>query len=94
MKYICEKIDTWCAKKGFMLSCSTLDGSMGYVGTLREAYYFYIERGIKPELSTPKNKVCSVGYCKRDGKWYGWSHRAIHGFATRKEAEEFADSVS
>ena len=24
--------------------------------------------------------VCSVGFCKEDGKWYGWSHRAIYGF--------------
>lgn len=47
----------------------------------------------KPELAHPNNKVCSIGLSKKDGKWYGWSHRAIHGFKTRKQAIKFADSV-
>lgn len=23
---------------------------------------------------------CSIGFCDKDQKWYGWSHRAIYGF--------------
>lgn len=23
---------------------------------------------------------CRIGFCKKDNKWYGWSHRAIFGF--------------
>jgi hypothetical protein len=38
------------------------------------------ERGIKPEKSHPDNAVCSIGFCDREQKWYGWSHRAICGF--------------
>lgn len=38
------------------------------------------KRGIVPELSKPKHKVCSVGFCKKEQKWYGWSHRAMCGF--------------
>ena len=30
----------------------------------------------------------------RKGRWWGWSHRAIHDFATRQQAERFAESVS
>ena len=36
--------------------------------------------GIVPELAAPDRRVCSVGYSTKDGKWYGWSHRAIFGF--------------
>lgn len=94
MKALCDYVDTWCARRGWMISCVALDGSMAYVGNLRTAYFLYVERGIAPELRTDKQKVCSVGYCKREGKWYGWSHRAIYGFNTRAEAAEFAESVS
>jgi hypothetical protein len=24
--------------------------------------------------------ICSIGYCKKQRKWYGWSHRAMFGF--------------
>ena len=36
--------------------------------------------GIKPEKINPKYDVCSIGKAECDNKWYGWSHRAIHGF--------------
>jgi len=39
------------------------------------------ERGIVPELREADHSVCSIGFCEREQKWYGWSHRAIHGFA-------------
>jgi hypothetical protein len=32
--------------------------------------------GIKSE----KNPSCSIGKAECDGKWYGWSHRAVYGF--------------
>ena len=44
-----------------------------------------------------KNSVASVGYSPKKGKggnWYGWSHRAIASFKTRKQAEKFAESVA
>lgn len=37
-------------------------------------------RGIRPTLRAPSSKTCSIGYCEREGKWYGWSHRAMRGF--------------
>ena len=40
-----------------------------------------VRRGIAPELRTKTSTVCSIGFSARDGKWYGWSHRAIYGFA-------------
>ena len=43
-----------------------------------------IKKGIVPEVISSKKKnkdqPCSIGRSVLDGKWYGWSHRAIHGF--------------
>lgn len=25
-------------------------------------------------------QICSIGFCEKEQKWYGWSHRAIYGF--------------
>lgn len=35
---------------------------------------------IWPELAERWHRVCSIGKSHKDGKWYGWSHRAIEGF--------------
>jgi len=51
-----------------------------YIGNPKTARFLIIRRGIKPELADPSHKVCSIGFCEKDQKWYGWSHRAIFGF--------------
>jgi len=35
---------------------------------------------IKGEKSSPNHSVNSIGKSEADGKWYGWSHRAVYGF--------------
>jgi hypothetical protein len=56
-----------------------------YVGDVRTGLYLY-ERGIiDPELAPvnpgmEQHRTCSIGWCEREQKWYGWSHRAICGF--------------
>lgn len=50
-----------------------------FVGSERWAQML-IDRGIVPELAQDKHNVCSVGFCEREQKWYGWSHRAMCGF--------------
>lgn len=60
-----------------MTSAYAPDG--GYIGT--EEFAKNMEaRGIQPELREPTNNVCSIGFCDKEQKWYGWSHRAIYGF--------------
>jgi hypothetical protein len=49
---------------------------------------------ITPELAGRGHGVCSIGKSAVNGKWYGWSHRAISKFATRAQAVRFARSVS
>lgn len=60
-----------------MYSVFAKDG--GYVGGVDDLQK-YFKRGIIPELSAPDRHVCSIGKSIIDGKWYGWSHRAIFGF--------------
>ena len=51
-----------------------------YIGNPRTARRLVVKRGIAPELAEPGDKTCTIGYCSRRRMWYGWSHRAIHGF--------------
>ena len=50
-----------------------------YIGNIKSFENLVVEKGIFPE-TYDDNKVCSIGKSK-DGKWYGWSHRAIFGFS-------------
>lgn len=61
-----------------MKSAFTLDGQ--YLGDSKTAYRLCNLRGIKPELKREDSNTCSIGFCEREQKWYGWSHRAIYGF--------------
>ena len=43
--------------------------------------------GIQPELAHENDNVCAIGFCDKEQKWYGWSHRAIHGFGIGSEVK-------
>ena len=51
-----------------------------YIGTPSHAYRLCVKRGIVPEPISDCDNICSIGFSHKDGKWYGWSHRAIFGF--------------
>lgn len=51
-----------------------------YIGTPDIGEFLCDKCGIRPELAGPRDSVCSIGFCEREQKWYGWSHRAIFGF--------------
>lgn len=51
-----------------------------YVGDLKWGEIL-LKYGIVPELIKGNSgNVCQIGKSLKDGKWYGWSHRAIFGF--------------
>lgn len=66
-----------------MSHAETINGH--YIGNADDAKELCENLGIVPELASPSDAVCSIGYCKKDGKWYGWSHRAICGFGIGSE---------
>jgi len=59
-----------------------------YIGSSKDAHRLIVKRGIKPQPREParpdanngRGRTCSIGFCEREQKWYGWSHRAIYGF--------------
>lgn len=52
--------------------------SGGYIGD--ESFAKQLEEmGIAAETRDGW-EVCSIGFCEREQKWYGWSHRAMCGF--------------
>lgn len=57
-----------------------LTPSGDYIGTSLQAYRLCYKYGIKPEKADPSDQVCSIGWSEKNQMWYGWSHRAIHGF--------------
>ena len=59
-----------------------------YIGLSKDAYRLCYVRGIKPELRTERHSVCSIGFCEKENKWYGWSHRAIYGFGIGSTCEK------
>lgn len=68
-----------------MTSAYAPDG--GYIGD--EAFAKRMaDRGIAPQLAIPENKVCSIGFCEKEQKWYGWSHRAFYGFGIGSKVEK------
>ena len=61
-----------------MVAAYSIDGH--YIGNQKDAYFLCHKMGIRPEVWKDENNVCSIGFCKKENKWYGWSHRAIFGF--------------
>jgi hypothetical protein len=59
-----------------------------YIGSSKDAHFLCTKKGIEPEKAHEGDSVCSIGFSEDDQKWYGWSHRAIHGFAVGDVVEE------
>lgn len=57
----------------------TKDGA--YIGTPEEAEYICGELGLIPSKASDEHNVCSIGFNEKEQKWYGWSHRAMFGWA-------------
>lgn len=63
----------------FMNTAYTLSGD--YIGNPKTAYFLCVKKGIVPELKSASSTICTIGYSEKDKKYYGWSHRALCGFA-------------
>ena len=72
-------------KPGVMVSAYNLTGY--YIGDEKDAK-MYAEKGIVPEIAQDGDNVCSIGFCEKEDKWYGWSHRAMYGFGIGDETGE------
>ena len=66
--------------EGTVVIKSAYTSAGDYIGDKKMAHLLYTKKGIIPEKVHSSRNVCSIGFCKREQKWYGWSHRAIFGF--------------
>jgi len=62
-----------------MRSARTNQGNY-YLGSSRDAYCLFVTLGLTEVQPGPDCNVCTIGFSKSEGLWYGWSHRAIVGF--------------
>lgn len=69
-----------------MQSAYTVGGD--YIGNEKTAEMLCDDYGIYPEKASPEDDVCSIGFSRKDRKWYGWSHRAIYGFTVGDVVKE------
>ena len=51
-----------------------------YIGTLEFLEMLIKEHGLSQIQSYGENDICSIAFCEKEQKWYGWSHRAIGAF--------------
>ena len=58
-----------------------------YIGSSKWAHRLIVKLCIVPEL-IPDHRVCSIGFSESQQKWFGWSHRAIYGFAVGDVVKE------
>jgi len=69
--------DPWCRIR----SAWTKTDPPVYVGDEEMARHIIDNLGIVPEYRTAGSNVATIGYCALEQRWYGWSHRAMCGFA-------------
>jgi hypothetical protein len=58
-----------------------------YIGDEERAEMLF-QAGINPEPSYPEHDYCSIGFCEKEQKWYGWSHRARWGFGVGDQVKK------
>lgn len=73
-----EYWDIGSGDKTLVRQCYTPDGK--YIGSKQDAHYLCYKRGIAPTTISKKHDVCTIGFCEKEQKWYGWSHRSMFGF--------------
>jgi hypothetical protein len=82
--------------RDLMTMRTALSKAGAYIGDPEQARYLCDNLGIAPEPRDCDHNVCSIGYSALKGKWYGWSHRAIYGFAPGavvREGDCHAESI-
>ena len=51
-----------------------------YIGIPKQARFLCYTKHIAPEKVDPQDKACSIGFCERDQRWYGWTYSKIRGY--------------
>jgi len=66
--------------KGTLIMEMAYTPSGDFIGNPKDAKFLVEKLGISPEKADPSHSICSIGWAELSQKFFGWSHRAIHGF--------------
>lgn len=85
-----------CGIPGGMVMKSAYTPEGHYIGNSKWAHRLIVKRGIKPQPMEPadpsanggRGRTCSIGFCGKEQRWAGWSHRAIALFGIGDEVKE------
>ncbi|OQX21272.1 MAG: hypothetical protein BWK75_03440 [Candidatus Altiarchaeales archaeon A3] len=67
-------------KAGYIVrGCQAYTMNEKYIGSSKLAHFLIVKKGIMPE-TTPGQRICCIGFCKGEQKWYSWSQVYICGF--------------
>jgi len=69
---------------------SKIDGSYVCFSNLYMDVAYLLEMGITEQIQSgyESHKVANIGFNPEKQLWYGWSHRAIHGFGIGSEVKK------
>ena len=59
-----------------------------YIGSEEDAEDICDKLGINAISVKDGVDICTIGFCEKEQKWYGWSHRAMFGFGIGSEVNE------
>ena len=59
-----------------------------YIGSEEDAEDICDKLGINAISVKDGVDICTIGFCEKEQKWYGWSHRAMFGFGIGSEVTE------
>jgi len=63
-----------------MVNCYSNDTG-DWIGDPNDARFLCKKKGLRQiQKRKETHSSCSIGFNTQEQKWYGWSHRAIHGF--------------
>lgn len=79
---------TWDGDDAVILKSAYTVPDNRYIGSSVRAHRLIAICGIRPEPREParpeanggRGRTCSIGFCEKEQRWYGWSHRAFCGF--------------
>ena len=64
----------------------TFEGNL--IGDIKIAKLLINTKGIKPELRSSIDSICSIGYSKKKQMYYGWTYGKLRGFSIGSKLEE------
>ena len=78
---VAQEVQTGSKPGDTVTMISVLNKQGDYAGAAEDMRKFFDDHGIAPEMRNEDSSVCCIGWSENEQKYYGWSHRAVRGYA-------------